>query len=222
MRPSFFASIMSALAGAVLGAIAAVAPAAAADDGYRASIQTIDTADANAMIGVSWHRGCPVRISDLRRVELTHWGFDGVRQRGELIVHKNVAHSVVDVFHTLYSMRFPIRTMHPVDHFGGDDNASMAADNTSAFNCRPITGLTSGFSVHSYGMAIDVNTLENPYVKGAIVQPPAGKAFTNRANVRPGMIRHGDRVWRAFTTHGFTWGGDWKSLKDYQHFEVRV
>ena len=221
MRPSFFASILSAVTAAVLGAIGVIAPASAGD-GYRASIQTIDTADANAMIGVSWHRGCPVRISDLRRVELTHWGFDGLRHQGELIVHKNVAHRVANIFHTLYSMRFPIRTMLPVDQFGADDNASMAADNTSAFNCRPITGSTSGFSVHSYGQAIDVNTLENPYVKGALVQPPAGKPFTNRATLRPGMIRHGDRVWRAFKTHGFTWGGDWKSLKDYQHFEIPV
>jgi D-alanyl-D-alanine carboxypeptidase len=221
VRPPFLTSIILAVTSAVLGAISVVTPAAA-DDGYRASIQTIDTATANAMIGVSWHRGCPVRIPDLRRVELTNWGFDGVRHRGELIVHKSVAHSVVDVFHMLYSMRFPIRTMLPVDYFGADDNASMAADNTSAFNCRPITGSTSGFSVHSYGMAVDVNTLENPYVKGTLVQPPAGKAFTDRATVRPGMIRHGDRVWRAFTTHGFTWGGDWKSLKDYQHFEVPV
>jgi len=204
---------------AVIGAVGVVAPAAAGD-GYRASIRVIDNAGARAMIGVSWHRGCPVGIAELRRAELTYWGFDGARHRGELIVHQDVAHSVVDIFHTLYSMRFPIRMMVPVDRFGGDDNASMAADNTSAFNCRPITGAASGFSVHSYGRAIDVDTLENPYVKGALVQPPAGKAFTNRANLRPGMISHGDRVWQAFTTHGFAWGGDWQSLKDYQHFEI--
>jgi hypothetical protein len=219
VRPFLLASIMLAVTSAVLGANGVVAPAAA-DDGYRASIQTIDLADASAMIGVSWHRGCPAWISDLRDVELTHWGFDGVRHRGELIVHKDVARSLVDVFHTLYSMRFPVRTMLPVDQFGADDNASMAADNTSAFNCRPVTGSASGFSVHSYGRAVDINTVENPYVKGTVVQPPAGRAFTSRANVRPGMIRHGDRVWRAFTTHGFTWGGDWTSLKDYQHFEA--
>ncbi|MEV6493768.1 M15 family metallopeptidase [Actinoplanes sp. NPDC051633] len=205
--------------GTVLAASGTAAPVRA-DDGYRASIRIIDAATANAMIGVSWRRGCPVRISDLRRVELTHWGFDRVRHRGELIVHKDVARRVVTVFHTLYSVRFPIRKMHRVDRFRADDNASMAADNTSAFNCRPITGSTRGFSVHSYGRAIDVNPLENPYVKGRTVLPPAGRAYTNRAIVSPSMIKHGDRVWKAFTTHGFTWGGDWKSLKDYQHFEV--
>nr|GID90073.1 hypothetical protein Ade03nite_89970 [Actinoplanes derwentensis] len=209
---------MAAVTSVVIGVVAP----AAADDGYRASIKTIGLADARAMTGVSWHRGCPVPISDLRRVKLTHWGFDGVRHRGELIVHQKVARSVVDAFRVLYSTRFPVRTMLPVDRFGGDDDASMAADNTSAFNCRPKTGSTSGFSVHSYGKAIDINTLENPYVKGTVVQPPAGKTFTNRANVRPGMIKHGDRVWRAFTTRGFTWGGDWTSLKDYQHFEAPI
>ena len=196
--------------------------AAGADDGYRASIHSIDAATARTMIGISWRPGCPVPLSDLRRVRLTHWGFDGIRHQGELIVDKDVARGVVAVFHTLYSERFPIRMMQRVDRFHADDNASMAADNTSAFNCRPITGSATGFSVHSYGRAIDVNTLENPYVKGTTVLPPAGEAFTNRANVRPGMIRHGDPVWRAFTAHGFDWGGDWKSLKDYQHFEAPI
>src|SRR4051794_40121396 len=162
MGPACLASIASAVIGTVLAASGTVAPAGA-DDGYRASIHTIDTATANAMIGVSWRRGCPVRISDLRRVELTHWGFDRVRHQGELIVHKDIAPSVVAVFHTMYSVRFPIRKMHRVDRFRADDNASMAADNTSAFNCRPITGSARGFSVHSYGKAIDVNPLENPY-----------------------------------------------------------
>jgi hypothetical protein len=218
VRSSF---LMSAVAGVVLGAGGVAGPAAAAD-GYRASIETIGTATAKAMSGVSWHRGCPVPIADLRRVKLTYWGFDGVRHRGELIVHKGVTHRVVEAFHTLYSIRFPIKRMVPVDRFGGDDDASMAANNTSAFNCRPKTGSTTGFSVHSYGKAIDINTVQNPYVKGTVVQPPAGKAFTDRARVRPGMIRHGDRVWRAFTGRGFTWGGDWTSLKDYQHFEFPV
>ncbi|WP_306205038.1 M15 family metallopeptidase [Actinoplanes sp. RD1] len=221
MRPSLLVLIRSAVAGVLLGTVGPAVPAAA-DDGYRSSVRTVDAATAAAMTGVSWHRGCPVRIADLRRVQLTYWGFDRARHRGELIVHEDVARSVADIFHRLYSIRFPIRKMLPVDRFDADDNASMAANNTSAFNCRPITGSTTGFSVHSYGKAIDINTVQNPYVKGTVVQPPAGKAYTNRAKVRPGMIKHGDKVWRAFTAHGFTWGGDWKSLKDYQHFEFPV
>ncbi|MEV0895217.1 M15 family metallopeptidase [Actinoplanes sp. NPDC049802] len=201
---------------------ARIAGPAEASDGYRASIRAIDAATAKAMTGVSWRRGCPVPISDLRRVELTHWGFDRRRHQGELIVHRDVARDVVAVFGTLYAIRFPIRSMVPVDSFGADDDRSMAADNTSAFNCRPITGAASGFSVHSYGKAIDVNTVENPYVRGTTVLPAAGRAFADRADVRPGMIRHGDRVWRAFTTRGFTWGGDWRSPKDYQHFQAPI
>lgn len=202
---------MLAASGAVAGA--------RADDGYRATVRAVDNATARAMIGVSYHRGCPVPISDLRRVELTHWGFDGVRHRGELFVHKDVAARVVAVFHTMYSVRFPVRRMNRIDRYRGSDNASMVADNTSAFNCRPVTGSAKGFSMHSYGRTIDINPMENPYVKGRTVLPASGKAFTDRSRVRPGMIRHGDRVWKAFTAHGFTWGGNWRTLKDYQHFE---
>lgn len=216
----YLASMASAVIGTVLAVSGAVAPASAAGDGYRASIRTIEAATARTMIGVSWRRGCPVPLADLRRVQLTHWGFDRVRHAGELIVHKDVAGKVVAAFHTLYAARFPIRRMNRVDRYRADDNASMIADNTSAFNCRPITGSTSGFSVHSYGRAIDLNPLENPYVKGRTVLPPAGQAFTDRSAPRPGMIRHGDRAWSAFTTRGFTWGGSWRTLKDYQHFEA--
>jgi hypothetical protein len=207
--------MLALVASALLATAALVAPA----DGYRSAVRVIDAATVRGMTGVSWRPGCPVRIADLRRVEVTHWGFDRARHQGELIVHKDVAGRVVKVFHTLYSARFPIRKMHRVDRFRANDNASMAADNTSAFNCRPVTGSTSGFSVHSYGRAIDLNPLENPYVKGRTVLPPAGRAFTDRGTVRPGMVRRGDRVWKAFAAQGFTWGGDWRSLKDYQHFE---
>ena len=215
------ASHLTRIAAAVTIAVVALAPVpATAGDGFTASVRAIDAATANTMIGVSWRRGCPVHLSDLRRVGVTHWGFDRRRHQGELIVHKDVARGVAAIFHTLYSARFPIRKMLPVDRFRADDDASMAADNTSAFNCRPITGATRGFSVHSYGRAVDVNPLENPYVKGGTVLPPAGRAFTDRRRVSISMIRHGDRVWRAFAAHGFKWGGDWRSLKDYQHFEV--
>jgi hypothetical protein len=99
----------------------------------------------------------------------------------------------------------------------------MAADNTSAFNCRPVTGSTTRFSIHSYGKAIDINTVENPYVSSSLgVLPPAGAEFTDRSDVRPGMIVHGDRVTRAFARIGFVWGGDWDDPIDYQHVETAV
>jgi hypothetical protein len=192
------------------------------DDGFQSSVTRIDARTAAAMTGVSWKPGCPVPLADLRRVKLTFWDFDRHRRHGELIVNQEIAGKVVTAFHTLYKAHFPIRKMRPVDLYGADDNKSMADDNTSAFNCRPITGSATGFSVHSYGKAIDIDTVENPYVKGGTVQPPAGTAYLNRADRRPGMIAHGDPVWRAFTGRGFQWGGDWNSLKDYQHFEFPV
>ena len=204
---------------AVLLAVLTVPTPARADDGFRSSIRVVDAATATAMTGVSWRQGCPVPLADLRRVSLTHWGFDRVRRQGELIVHKSVATGVVATFRALYSAGFPIRRMVPVDRFGADDDRSMAADNTSAFNCRPVTGSSTGFSVHSYGRAIDLNPVRNPYVKGRTVLPPAGRAFTDRADRHMGMVWHGDRVWTAFAANGFTWGGDWRTLKDYQHFE---
>jgi hypothetical protein len=207
---------------AVLVAGSATAASACPADGYRASIQPIDATTAAEMTGVSWKEGCPVPISDLRLLELTYWGFDGYRHRGELVVHHDVAAGVVDAFHTLYTAHFPINKMRRVDYYGASDDASMADDNTSAFNCRPITGSTTGFSVHSYGKAIDINTVENPYVKGRTVLPAAGAAYLDRTDVRPGMIAHGDLVWSAFSAHGFQWGGDWTSPKDYQHFEAPI
>jgi hypothetical protein len=123
------------------------------------------------------------------------------------------------VFGRLYGAGFPIRRMERIEVYGGDDDASMAADNTSAFNCREITGGGS-MSIHSWGKAIDINTVENPYVRGGTVEPPAGAEFLDRGNVRPGMIVDGDVAVTAFGEIGFEWGGHWSSLQDYQHFEA--
>jgi hypothetical protein len=220
MRLVRIALALPALIGVLIAGSASAA--SASGGGYRASIRPIDAATAATMIGVSWHKGCPVRIADLRRVDLTYWGFDARPHRGELVVHEDVAAGVVAVFRTLYTARFPIHRMRRVDYYGGSDDASMAYDNTSAFNCRPKTGSATGFSVHSYGKAIDINTVENPYVKGRTVEPAAGAAYLNRANVRRGMIVHGGPIWKAFAAHGFTWGGDWTTLHDYQHFEAPI
>jgi hypothetical protein len=109
--------------------------------------------------------------------------------------------------------------MELVEHYGSNDKRSMAADNTSAFNCRRVEGSTS-WSEHAYGLAIDINPLENPYLRVGQVLPPAGKAFLDRGRWRRGMIHAGDGVVRAFAAVGWSWGGAWRSLKDYQHFSV--
>lgn len=166
----------------------------------------------------SWRAGCPVPLSDLRYLTLTYRGFDGTDHTGELVVAASVTDAVVATFRQLYADGYPIASMRLVDDFGGDDDASMAANNTSAFNCRPVTG-GGGFSEHSYGTAIDVNPVQNPYVSGSSVLPPAGQAYADRPQ-SPGVIHDGDAVVTAFATHGFTWGGDWHSPIDYQHFSL--
>jgi hypothetical protein len=166
----------------------------------------------------SWHEGCPVPIEDLRLLTLDFWGFDGSVHSGELVVHRDVADDVVVVFRELFDARFPIRRMRLVDDYGGDDDRSMAANNTSAFNCRPVTG-GSAWSGHSYGRAIDINPIQNPYVTGGgTVLPPAGGAYTDRSLQSKGMIHPGDVVLRAFSSVGWGWGGNWSDPTDYQHF----
>ena len=172
-----------------------------------------------ANLPYSWRAGCPVSPPQLRRVRLTYWGFDRRAHVGRLDVHADVTGSVVRVFRRLYAARFPIRRMRPVDAYGGNDDRSMAADNTSAFNCRFVSG-TRRWSMHAYGKAIDVNPVENPYVSGSRVQPPAGRAYLNRSRVRAGMAVPGGVLVRAFASAGWSWGGYWSGTPDYQHFST--
>jgi hypothetical protein len=170
------------------------------------------------MTGLSYRDGCPVGLDDLRLLDMTHWNFDGAVAQGEMVVAATVANDVLDTFHRLYDARFPIERMRLVDYYDADDDLSMADNNTSAFNCRTITG-GSGWSRHSYGDAIDINPVQNPYVKDATVLPPAGSAYLERSDVRQGMIVDPGVVTDAFDLIFWTWGGDWSSLKDYQHFQ---
>jgi hypothetical protein len=186
---------------------------------FLSLVTRVDPATAAVMTGVSWKPGCPVGLADLRVVYLTHWGFDARIHFGRLVVHRDVSASVVRALRAAYDARFPFRRIELVDTYGGSDDASMAADNTSAFNCRPVTGNPGRWSMHSYGRAIDINPVENPYVRGTVVLPPAGRPYVDRTVVRPGMIRAGDAVHRAFLAERFDWGGSWVTLKDYQHFE---
>jgi hypothetical protein len=182
---------------------------------FQASIAPVTAAE----LGESWHPGCPVGPSQLRNVTVSYVGFDGRAHTGTLVVHRDVAVDVRTVFRTLYAQRFPIRRIEPVAKYGGDDHRSMAADNTSAFNCRyaqaPGPKL---WSAHAYGQAIDVNTIENPYVEGSYVSPPAGRAYTDRSRYRKGMAVAGGMLVRAFASVGWLWGGRWSGTPDYQHF----
>jgi hypothetical protein len=162
----------------------------------------------------SYRAGCPVAPADLRLVRVSTWGFDGRARQGSIVVSRRVAEDVVVVFRRLWDARFPIRRVRPVSAYRGSDDASMAADNTSGFNCRFVGG-TSRWSMHAYGEAIDVNPVENPYVLGSRVSPPAGRPYVDRYPYRPGMAVTNGVLVRAFASVGWRWGA---SFGDYQHF----
>lgn len=174
---------------------------------------------ARAEVTLSWRAGCPVSWQDLSNVQVAYWGYDGARHLGVLVVHDWLVPDVQTAFRRLYDGRFQIRRIHPVERWGADDDRSMAQNNTSAFNCRKVAG-TNVWSEHAYGTAIDVNPIQNPYVRGGTVDPPAGREWTDRSSVVPGMVVRGDVAWRAFDGIGWGWGGDWTSKKDYQHFSL--
>lgn len=183
---------------------------------FASSVGAITDELAERMTPSSWREGCPVPLEELRHVTVSHVTFEGAVSTGELVVHADVADEVVKVFAALYAAQYPVRSLRLVDDFGGDDAASMAADNTSAFNCRAITGGTA-WSEHAYGRAIDLNPVENPYVVDDHVAPSAGRAFVDRPDL-PGVIHADDVVVRAFAAAGWQWGGDWDRPVDYQHF----
>jgi hypothetical protein len=172
-----------------------------------------------ARLGSSHRPGCPVAVADLRLVTVTHLRFDGRPARGQLVVHRDAAAAVVRVFRTLLAARFPVAQVRTVEAYGGDDARSMAANNTSAYNCRRTTG-GNGWSEHALGRALDVNPVQNPYVRGTTVLPQAGRAYVDRARPRPGMVLAGDPVVRAFAAVGWEWGGSWTGSKDFQHFSA--
>jgi hypothetical protein len=167
-------------------------------------------------LSASWRPGCPVGPGDLRAVTFPHFRTDGSIGRGVLIVHRDAAHDVAVLVRTAYGSRFPITQARPVDDFGGDDDASMAADNSSAFNCRVVAGTTT-WSQHAYGRAVDLNPVRNPYVRGDRVDPPGGGAYLDRSDVRPGMLVEGSAVIDAVDRLGWGWGGRWASGADHQH-----
>jgi len=176
---------------------------------------------SRAELGASWRPGCPVRPADLRSVRVPYWGFDERRHVGVVVVNAAVATRVAGIFGLLYRERFPIRRMTPVSAFGGSDDRSMAADNTSAFNCRyAVAAGPKRWSVHAYGEAIDVNPRENPYLEGGRVLPLGGARYRDRTNVRPGMAVRGGSLVTAFAAAGWQWGGRWAASPDYQHFSA--
>jgi len=169
----------------------------------------------------SWHRGCPVAPAQLRRLRVSYWGFDRRAHTGTQVVNAGAVRPLTRVFARLYARRFPIRRMRPIDAYGGNDERSLAADNTAAFNCRyAVASGPKRWSAHAYGFAIDVNPVENPYLLNGRVHPRAGRVYLDRSRVRRGMAVRGGLLVRAFASVGWRWGGRWTGSPDYQHFSA--
>ncbi len=192
--------------------------------GYTSSISKISPTVKKRMLkGNSWRKGCPVGIKDLRYLKIKHIGFNGKDKMGELIVHKNVAKEVTDIFGELYKSGYPIKKMRLVSDYKANDWQSIEADNTSAFNCRKATGST-GWSKHSYGKAIDINPIENPYIrKNGRISHKASYKFKKRKHINlkkasdRAMLIVGDKAVKIFSKYNWGWGYYFKGAKDIQH-----
>ena len=189
------------------------------------SDQPISDTTFNRMKGRSYPARCPIARSDLRYLIIPHFDGRGNIRIGEMVCNRAIASDLIEIFKELFRQRYPIEKMRLIDDFNGDDEASMAANNTSCFNYRRVAGSRS-LSLHARGMAVDINPLYNPMVgttrKGILrVSPSEGKPYADRTQTNPYFIRRGDSVWQLFRRHDFTWGGSWRTKKDYQHFQKR-
>ena len=184
------------------------------------SVQEIPDDVFARMQGKSFKEDCTVPREDLRYLRTLYVNAEGKTFVGEMVVAASVADEVSDIFRQLYEAKWPIKRMVLVDEYGGSDEASCADGNTAAFNFRPVSGGTE-LSNHAFGLAIDINTFENPYCIPSqdYVFPPEAARFADRSIEEPYMIHEGDLCWRLFTERGWSWGGSWSSPKDYQHFE---
>lgn len=219
------AAVLAAACGGARGAAdvrAASSPAAVETSGpqFNGTIERIDAELREEMTGVSWHQGCPVPIRQLRLLTLDYWGFDGEVHRGRLIVRRRQAEPVLGVFQAIFDARFEIRRVRMIEPYGADDGLLGRKNVTSGFNCRLATGSSSTWSQHAYGLAIDINPVQNPYVNGDVVVPARGRRFLDRSLDKPGMIHADDVVVQAFADIGWEWGGDYTSIKDYMHFSL--
>ncbi len=175
--------------------------------------------------GNTWRDGCPIGPKNLRYVTMVYYDFGGKEKLGEMIVHKSIAQEVTEIFSELYTIGYPIREMKLISDYKGSDYDSIEHDNTSAFNCRKITGGRK-WSKHAYGLAIDINPIENPYVKkGAHSSHKKSRKFETRihkdlsSTSDIALLKREDRATQIFLKRGWVWGGDWKYIKDYQHFQ---
>ena len=213
--------ILAAVTLAVLLAGCACAETAPGDGEFR--ISPITDEIFARIRGKSFRDDCTLPREDLRYLHVLHVDLDGVTREGEMIVNYHIAEDVLEILKALYEAKYPIEKIRLVDEYDADDETSMRDNNSSCFNFRFISH-TTRVSKHGLGLAVDINTLYNPYTKivdgERIVEPATGEPYLDRAADFPCKIDHEDLCYRLFTEHGFEWGGDWEDRKDYQHFEI--
>ncbi len=180
-------------------------------------VATIGPIPDDVLARSTWKEDCPVTPEDLSYLTMTHYGFDGEFHTGEMIVNAAVDDDVVAVFRRLHEARFPIEQMRVIDEFELDLPPTGDWNDTTSFVCRPTVN-SERWSQHAYGLAIDVNPFHNPYLKDGLVIPELASAYLDRDDTRPGMVFRDDLVVEAFSDIGWTWGGDWSTLKDWMHF----
>lgn len=197
--------------------------AAVCSHGQVFTSQEVPDSIWHRMQGRSYPEGCDVPRSDLRFLRLSHYDFNSRVHIGEMVCNRLIAEDLLYIFRKLYEAQYPIASIRLIDEYEASDARSMADNNTSCFCYRRIAG-SQKLSKHSRGMAVDVNPLYNPclYVRSGKVLPPEGEPYAHRRSSRtdiPGKIDTADLCYRLFIERGFRWGGSWRSLKDYQHFE---
>jgi hypothetical protein len=190
---------------------------------FEGSVRRVHGPIRTYLLKKNWHEGCPVPLRDLRVVTVSYWGFDGEVKSGPLVLNEMVADDVLWVFGRLFRHGFPIKriALAAKYHPPRPSDYHSHRDVTASFNCRPVTDNPGALSQHSYGWAIDINPLQNPYVRGdgSVLRRPA-LAYVDRLQDLPGMIHPGDVVVRSFARIGWEWGGDFSSIKDYMHFSL--
>ena len=191
---------------------------------YQSHISKITPEIKKRMIkGNSWRKGCPVSLENLRYLRMKHIDFKGKEVMGELIVNKDVSVEVTRIFKALYNIGYPVKKMKLVSDYKGNDWQSIEADNTSAFNCRNATG-SKKWSKHSYGKAIDINPIENPYIaRSGRISHKESLQYRKRVHKKDtyagrAVLLKNDKATKIFRKYGWKWGGDWSKVKDYQHF----
>jgi len=190
-----------------------------ASDGMFVSESLPEALKAEMINQGTWKENCPIPLNRLRLLKISYYDFQGGSQPdGEMVVLDAVVERVLLIFKKLYALKFPIAKIHPMEHYQGDDKSSMADNNSTCFCYREITG-GGAISIHAYGLAIDINPHQNPYINSAAeVLPTEGIAYLNRTNLRPGMA---ESIVKIFQENGFSiWGGNWNTPIDWQHFQT--